>query len=148
MWRHHLATFGRVMVTPARLFEILTAWTFGAQRRNHMESTAFGTIAKKKTKKTLCPHAISIYHELSRTQPELEEKCVSVGVDALAVVWRKGIVSITVFIHTKTFPVRKILRHICIHFRQDGALLSWSRHLECLFLPSLLCFFLLYFLFI
>ena len=30
-----------------------------------------------------------IYHELSGTQQKLEGKCVSVGVDALAVVWRK-----------------------------------------------------------
>ena len=39
------------MVTPAvcpRLFEFLTTLTFGAQRRHHIVSTAFETIAKKK----------------------------------------------------------------------------------------------------
>ena len=42
-----------VMVTPAvcpRLFEFLTTLTFGAQARHHNVSTAFETIAQKKSK--------------------------------------------------------------------------------------------------
>ena len=83
--------FMRVMVTPAvypRWFEFPTTLTF----RNHIVSTAFETIAKKKTERQrrLVVHVRSaIYHELSKTQPKLERKCVSVGVDVLAVVWRK-----------------------------------------------------------
>ena len=48
--RHHLATFKRVMVTPAvcpRLFGILTTLTFGAQRKNHIASKLIETISKK-----------------------------------------------------------------------------------------------------
>ena len=70
-------------------------------------------------------------HELSRTQPKLEGKCVSVGVDALAVAWctktrcyvidgssknrsvfvrklpRRGFVSIAVLMHAKMISVGK-----------------------------------------
>ena len=63
-WRHHLAAFIRkVIVTPAvcpSLFEFLIILTFGAQRGNHIVSTAFQTIAKQpETGKARCPHAIS-----------------------------------------------------------------------------------------
>ena len=80
----------RVMVSPAvcpRLFEFLTTLTLGAQRRHHIVSTAFETIAKKKSKGRLVFLIRSaIYHELLRTPPKLGGKCVSVGVDALGVV--------------------------------------------------------------
>ena len=87
-----MATSMTVMVTPPvcpRLLEFLNTLTFGAQRRNIIVSTAFETIAKKtQRQRRLVVHMRSaIYHELSRTQPKLEEKCVSVGVDALAVEW-------------------------------------------------------------
>ena len=44
-----------------RMFGILTTWTVGAQRTNHIVSTTFETIAKKHTEtgKALYPHAIS-----------------------------------------------------------------------------------------
>ena len=48
MWRHHLATFKKVIVTPALIFEFVTTLTYGALRINHIVSTAFETIAKKK----------------------------------------------------------------------------------------------------
>ena len=83
-WRHHLATFQRVMVTPARLFGLLTTLTFGARRSNHIVSVALETIAKKQLRNkesslSTCDHQFC--HELSRTQPKSEGKCVSVGVD-------------------------------------------------------------------
>ena len=88
-----MATLKRVMFTPVvcpRMLEFLTTLTFGAQRRNHIVSTAIETIAKKKEKQKqgkLVVHMRSaIHHGLSKTQPKLEGKCVSVGVDALAVV--------------------------------------------------------------
>ena len=60
-WRHHLATFQRVMVTPARLFGLLTTLTFGARRSNHIVSVALETIAKNnsETRKVPCPRAIT-----------------------------------------------------------------------------------------
>ena len=94
-----MATFKRVTVTPAgcppvcpRLLGFLTTLTFaarltfGAQRRNHRLSTAFETIAKKTHRDkedslSTCDQQFVV----SRTQPKLEGKCVSVGVDALAV---------------------------------------------------------------
>ena len=96
-WRHHLATFERVMVTPAvcpRLFEFLTTLTFGALRRNHMVSTPFETVAKKKSKRRDTEGSFvrvqsAINHYLSRIQPKLERKCVSVGVVAVAAVSRR-----------------------------------------------------------
>ena len=51
MWRGVSITSLRVMVTLAvgpRMFEFLTMLTFGALRRNHIVSTEFETIAKKK----------------------------------------------------------------------------------------------------
>ena len=42
-----MATFWRVMVTPARLSEFLATLAFGDLRRNNIVSTAFETIAKK-----------------------------------------------------------------------------------------------------
>ena len=82
------------MVTPAvcpRLFGLLTMLTFGALDRNHTVSTALRPSPKKNThthrQGRLVVHVRSaIYHELSRKQPKLEGKCVSVGVNALAVV--------------------------------------------------------------
>ena len=45
---------------------------------------------KKQKQGRLVFHVRSaIYHELSRTQPKLEGKCISVSVDAVAVVWRE-----------------------------------------------------------
>ena len=43
-----MATFWRVMVTPARLSEFLATLAFGDLRRINIVSTAFETIAKKK----------------------------------------------------------------------------------------------------
>ena len=64
-WRHHFATFKRVMVSPAvcpRLFEFLTTLTFG-QRGDRTVSKAFETIDKKitntETRKAPYPHATS-----------------------------------------------------------------------------------------
>ena len=86
-----MATCKRVMVTPAvcpRLCEIPTTLTVGAQRRNHIVSTAYETVARKKKEGRLVVHVRSaIHHELSRTQPKSEENCVSVGDDSLAVTW-------------------------------------------------------------
>ena len=80
----------RDVVVCTRLREILTTVVFAEQHRNHIVSIAFETIAKIKTTQRpgrLAVHVPSaIYHELSRTQPKLVGKCVSVGVDALAVV--------------------------------------------------------------
>ena len=77
------------MFTPAaspRLFEFLTTLTFGTLRSNHFVLTAFETTAKKRRQGMLFVHMRSaFYQELTRPQPKLEEKCVSVGVDALAV---------------------------------------------------------------
>ena len=75
----NLATFNKAMVTPTvcpRLFEIFTTLTFGA-------------LANKETQRQrrLVVHVRSaICHEVSRTQPKLERKCVSVDVDAWALV--------------------------------------------------------------
>ena len=90
-WRHHMATTKRVMVTPVvrpRLFEILTSLTVGAPRRNPSASTAFETIATKtQTMKALSSRCDQLFiMNCQETQPQLEGKCVSVGVDALAVV--------------------------------------------------------------
>ena len=43
-----MATFKKVIVTPALIFEFVTTLTYGALRINHIVSTAFETIAKKK----------------------------------------------------------------------------------------------------
>ena len=86
-WRHLLATCQRVMVTLIacpRLFEFLTTLTFGAQRRNHIVSTALRPSENMKRQGRHLGSAI--YHELSRTQPKLQRKSASVGVDALTVV--------------------------------------------------------------
>ena len=69
----------RFMVTPAvcpRLFEYHTTLKFGALRKTRIVSTAFETIARKK-KGNLVVHMWSaMYHESSRTQPQLEENVV------------------------------------------------------------------------
>ena len=81
----HLATFMRFMVTTivySRLFDFLSTSTFGALRRNHIVSKAFETIA------VVHMHMRSAFlHELSRTHMKSDGKCISVGVDALAVMW-------------------------------------------------------------
>ena len=72
--------------------EILTTLTFGAPRRNHTVSTAFVTITKtnaqdrnKENPSSTCGQkCIMNRQEHNRS---CEGKCVSVGVDALAVVW-------------------------------------------------------------
>ena len=85
-----MAAFKRVMVIPVVcpcLFASLTTLTFRALGSNHIVSTQFETIAKKKKQRQerLVVHMRSaIYHELSGTQPKLEGKCVSVGVNAVA----------------------------------------------------------------
>ena len=57
------------VVSPRCLFGFLTTLTFGALRKNHIVSTASGTIAKKGR---FDVHVRSeLYHELSRTQPKL-----------------------------------------------------------------------------
>ena len=80
-----MATFKRVMVTSARLFGFHITLTFGALRRNRIVSTAFETIAKKRQRKLVLHMRSVICHEVSRTQPKLKRKCISDGVDALAV---------------------------------------------------------------
>ena len=66
------------METPAvcpRLCEVLTTLTLSEK----MQTQKHGR---------LVVHVRSaIYDDFSRTQPKLEGKCVSVGVDALAVAW-------------------------------------------------------------
>ena len=67
----------RVVVPPAvcpRLFEFFTVLTFGAQRRNHIESAAFETITKKRDREG----------SLSTSDQQFVMKCL--GVCALAVV--------------------------------------------------------------
>ena len=47
MWRHHLATSTRVIITPAispRMFENFTTLRFGTQRANLIVSTALETV--------------------------------------------------------------------------------------------------------
>ena len=96
-WSHHLATFEKVMATPAvspGLFEYLTTLTFRAQHRNHIVSTAFWTRCKQKQRlERLVVHMRSaIHHDLSRIQPKLEAARLSVGVDKLTgVSWKKVI---------------------------------------------------------
>ena len=84
-WSHHLATFQKVMVTPAvcpRLFEISPRW--------HSRHWSEITLCQHRRQRRLVVHMQSANsHELSSTPPKLEWKCVSVGVDALAVVWWK-----------------------------------------------------------
>ena len=77
------------MVTPVvspRLFVFFTTLTFGARRRKHIASAPVETIAKKHTEtwNARCPRAIMM--NCQERNPSLDGKCVSVGVDALAVV--------------------------------------------------------------
>ena len=63
---------------------------------------------------------LEIYHELSRTQPKLEGKCVRVGVDALAVVWCKN-----VYVYDGSKK-----KEICnrTHITPQGILLHYGSH--------------------
>ena len=101
-----MATFKRVMVTPARLFEFLTTLTFGALRRNHMVSTVFETVVRKAKKKEqkqggLAVHVRStVCDELSRTPPKLEGN----------VAWKKDLTSMAVQKKLQSVIVHKSLR--------------------------------------
>ena len=81
------------MATPTdclRLFEILTALTFGALGTSHIVSTAFETIVKTKTQiqgRLVVPTRSAIYLGLSRARPGLGGERVSVDVGALTGVW-------------------------------------------------------------
>ena len=88
MWS--VASLQSVTVTPAmcpRMFEILTTLTFRVLGRNRIVSTAIETIEKKKQGRLVVHMRSANFHEVSRTQPKSEGKCVTVGVNAVAVAW-------------------------------------------------------------
>ena len=112
-----------------------TTLTFGTLRKNHIVSTAFETIAKKKqNNKKRCPRAVSNVPVSKKRR----KKTISVIVDKLPA---GNFISITVLIHSKKkvphqitningFINSKTKDPVCNHFRVDGkhdGLLFW-RH--------------------
>ena len=123
IWLLFMMVMATLVVCP-RLFVILTTLTFGALRRNHIVSTAFETIAKKKKTGFVVHVRSAMYREVSRTQPKLGGNVVW-NENQISRPWRfhkkryllsyinypcRGFISITVLIsYKKIFRIRILL---------------------------------------
>ena len=126
--------------------------TFGALRRNHTVSTAFEAIAGTETKRHLVHVRSAIYHEMSRTQLNLEGNCVSVA----SMRWllrdkKKDVASMMVLQNNTTSAVvqKNTLQGIylhygtyqlkgpdCNHFDQNGTCQQFIHPAVCVIVSS------------
>ena len=125
-----MATFKRIVVTllpcVPRLFEILTTLTFGSQRRNHIVSAAFETIAKNKEGSlSMCDQQfIMNCQEHNRSW---KRSASSVGVVALAAVWWKKKVVASVTANDICNSTRITSLGIYFHYGFDAKTISVSK---------------------